>query len=845
MVFTCFRLNEKAYKLTDHSLSVRKDSYYSIYVGLALIVMVNIAGSLYWIGRNIVLLGHDAAGHLERTLEIARLLAQPSLQTLFQTITFHDLRPPVLYILAQPFYWIWGTDPDSAQMVNVVLLALILVLTFDFGQRWANRRVGLLAALLVGLLPMMAAMARLFYLDLLVTALVLINLLALLRSENFTRRRWALLWGVSLGLGMLAKWPYPIHILLPTLFMFWRADFLPRQGMALRKLQVNGRTLALAALGAAGAVALWYLPNRAYIHAEAMVLGDALALIWWGVLSALLYALWRPRSVLSNVWAGALLALLLASLWYAPRIDFMGYLADAAFGSYGGNYQSADPLRLYNYIRYWDYLRINHLGWLATLLLLPIGLWPWIRRSRGWRNARTGSWLLWGSVLSTYLVLSFLSQDGERNLVPMLPILALFLADGLRDYPRRLAIGVGVVWVLVLALQWTLFTFDSLGPFYQRTSNLWASGEFLERPASGITDPVNWIEPDVLQTIGNPTGEAASFGMLVDSRELHRGPFRYLINKDHLNIDLMALTEGDSRGWSDLLANRWVLLKDGDNSHVDSPGYELIGRILAGDPLFDQLYQVVKHYTLASGETVYLYQRTEGPGHPYEYPVVLIDTTGIADAINHSWSEAATLYLSNPDLATWVGIHDLKADEIVIPASAAEVTPTLQALQGTILAATRYDTSEVQGYLHSTSYYAQELNSGEFTFSIFGRPPRPLHELPVQTAWEGIEISALQALSPLYPGEVLAVDMQAAGRTDGALKLSARLVNPAGEVIAQNDKVLSERIRVGLFLPPDAAPGTYTLAAIVYDPNTLASIKDRAGNELATIATLDVQARPQ
>ncbi len=259
--------------------------------------------------------------------------------------------------------------------------------------------------------------------------------------------------------------------------------------MALRKFQVDGRTLAVAALGAAAAVALWYLPNRAYVQAEAMLLGDGLALIWWAVLTALLYALLRPRSVLSNIWSGALLALLLASLWYAPRIDFMGYLADAAFGSYGGNYQSADPLRLYNYVRYWDYLRVNHLGWLATLLLLPIGLWPWIRRSRGWRNARPGSWLLWGSVLSTYLVLSFLSQDGERNLVPMLPILALFLADGLRDYPRRLAIGVGVAWVLVLALQWTLFTFDNLGPFYQRTAILWASGEFLERPASGITTP--------------------------------------------------------------------------------------------------------------------------------------------------------------------------------------------------------------------------------------------------------------------------------------------------------------------------------------------------------------------
>ncbi len=150
----------------------------------------------------------------------------------------------------------------------------------------------------------------------------------------------------------------------------------------------------------------------------------------------------------------------------------------------------------------------------------------------------------------------------------------------------------------------------------------------------------------------------------------------------------------------------------------------------------------------------------------------------------------------------------------------------------------------MQGYLHSTSYYAQELNSGEFTLSIFGRPPRPLRQLPVQATWEGIEITTLQALSPLYPGEVLAVAMQAAGRIDGSLKLSARLVNPAGEVIAQNDKVLSERISLGLFLPPDAVPGAYTLAAIVYDPNTLAAVKDRSGNELATIARLEVQVRP-
>ncbi len=817
------------------------------YLALLAVILFNVVASIYWIRHNIVPLGHDTAGHLERTLDIAHLLAHPSAQTLFQVITFHDLRPPIMYIFAQPFYWLFGYSAQDATFANVALLALILWLTFEFGQRWSNVVVGLFAALLAGLFPMLAAMSRLFYLDNLVAALVLLNLLALLRCEGFTRRKWSLVWGISLGLGMLAKWPYPIHILLPSLYVLWRVDFFQEQWQALRHWQVDWRKLGLALLIATGLVALWYLPNRAYVHQEKMILGDALVPIWLVLLIPLCYALLRPGSRLTNIWASGLLAMTIASLWYAPRIDFMNYLADAAFGSYGGNYQAADPLRLSNYTRYWDYLWVNHLGLLGTVVLVPLGLWPWLARACGWRTARLGSWLLWGSVLSTYLVLSFLSQDGERNLVPMLPIFALFLADGLRSYPRRFAVPLAVIWVLVLATQWTLYTFDSMETFYQHTATLWASGEFLARPASGITDPMNWIEPDVLQRIGNPKDEAASFGMLVDSPELHRGQFRYLINKDHLNIDLMALTENDSKGWSDLLANRWILVKDGDNSHVKEPGAQVVQRVLNGDPLFHLLYKEVKRYPLSTGETAYLYQRTEGPGHPYEYQVILIDTSKIAEIANHSWSKGATLYLSNADLATWVGIHDLKADHIVMPQmDPPALDQLLNNVKGTIIAVTRYDTAAVQAYLRATSYAtAQETTSGEFTISIFGRPARPLQTLPIQSVWDEVKLTQLQALAPLNPGEVLPVELKVTGRVDNSLKLSARLVNGAGQVVAQNDQVLSDHIRFGLFLPPDAPPGPYTLAAVIYDPTNLAPLKDATGNDMATITPIDVQARTQ
>ena len=186
-------------------------------------------------------------------------------------------------------------------------------------------------------------------------------------------------------------------------------------------------------------------------------------------------------------------------------------------------------------------------------------------------------------------------------------------------------------------------------------------------------------------------------------------------------------------------------------------------------------------------------------------------------------------------------------DQIVMPTTdPPALDKLLDAVKGTILAITRYDTAPVQNYLRATSYAtAQSTTSGEFTLSIFGRPTRPLQTLPAKSAWNGIQITQLQALSPIYPGEVLPVEMNVTGQVDGSLKLSARLVDGAGQVVAQNDQELHDHLSFGLFLPPNAPPGPYALAAVIYDPTTLAPLKDATGNDLATITPIDVQARAQ
>lgn len=838
-------------------------------LGLLVVMLVNVGGNLYWLDHNITQIGRDASGHLERTAQIATLLKRITPQTLFQALTYTDYRPPALYLAAQPFYALLGRTMDSAQLTNVVLMAVILTLTYFVAVQIVTPAIALLATAMTAFFPILMGMSRLYYTENFLTTVILLNLLALLKSDGFQQRGWVLLWGVTLGMALLVKWTAPIYILLPTLFVLWAArvpgtDQQPaghreqplisawHAGWRSAVGRAIGWSKLLLAVAFAVVIALVvYLPIRTTI--QEFLLGDWIVVGWVIVWTLFFYSYAQPRTVINNLLTALWLGVALASFWYLPRIDFLTRLNDVAFGTDRGTQEAFDLWRLTNYTRYFLYLGRDHLGLLPALLILPAGLLPWIGRAREWRKAQPGIVLLWSVLLSTYLFLTPLAQATERNLTPILPVLAILLAEALRAYPRWLGVTVGMVWVGVLALQFGLYTFDGARPFQQQTATLWAQSEYLVQPASGVTDPSYWIAPDVFATIlttteqhgGLPNEKPVTLGMLIDSWEIHRGSFRYLIAEQQLPIELMALTESSSRGWSELMQNQWVLLKEGDNSQVAAPGQALLQRLQAGDPLFTQLYQEVKRYPLPNRETAILYYRPLGPLRPQDFPVLLIETTKIADALNAWWQPGATLYMSDVDVATWVGIHDLSADQILIPQSSGENAESLLAdATGMIFAVTRYDTPQVHDYLSATSDYVQGTGDGEFKLALFWRGSQPLTMLPTTADWGDVQITTLRTISPTTTGAVLPVEMDAVGQTDGTRKVSVRLVDGSGAVVAQADTTLTDRMRITLFAPTAKTPGTYTIAAILYDPNTLAPFLDLQQQELVTLTSIQVQEHP-
>jgi 4-amino-4-deoxy-L-arabinose transferase-like glycosyltransferase len=178
-------------------------SRWPVYTALALIVLAAVLGSLYWVNKNIVLVGRDSAGHLEQSIFVARALEKLSPQALFKAITLDDYRPPALYLATQPFYVLFGRAMDVAQLPNIFLLAAIIVLTFVLARRIMGEGLALFAALLFSLLPMAAAMSRFYYMENLLTTALLVALWALLNSQGFARCGWALAWGVALGVALL------------------------------------------------------------------------------------------------------------------------------------------------------------------------------------------------------------------------------------------------------------------------------------------------------------------------------------------------------------------------------------------------------------------------------------------------------------------------------------------------------------------------------------------------------------------------------------------------------------------------------------------------------------------
>lgn len=101
-------------------------------------------------------------------------------------------------------------------------------------------------------------------------------------------------------------------------------------------------------------------------------------------------------------------------------------------------------------------------------------------------------------------------------------------------------------------------------------------------------------------------------------------------------------------------------------------------------------------------------------------------------------------------------------------------------------------------------------------------------------------LTALASLPSAPVGSVLPVELTWEGPLDGTRRLSLRLIAEDGTLVAQVDDGLDTVNRIQLFVPPDAAPGSYGLHLLLYNAETLEPIPAADGQQIVQVASVEV-----
>jgi 4-amino-4-deoxy-L-arabinose transferase-like glycosyltransferase len=821
---------------------------------LALLIAFHLINNWLWRSSNEVVYGFDRMFHQVSSLAHYEVVRESvNLRTLFATLTLSDYYPPLVHMTVILFYKLFGVSMDVAAMANSVYLILFLLAVYDIGRRVGGPWAGLLSAFVVSSFPIVFSMSRYLYIDYTLTALVAVNVALLLRSDRFQRKGYALLYGLSLGLGMLTKWTFIVFTIAPLLVVVGSSSLLPSAWAAVRRSSWSGRRLLAALLGGLALTAIWFLPN--FEATANLTLGYVLVPLSWLVWSGTLYFALSPSSRGANLLAALGVGLSVASSWYLTKINFFGAFWLNAYGKPTG--------RSWGFRGYLGFLYREQLApfFAVILILAVVGLvWSRWRRTRSLREMLVlglEGWILVLWAIVPFIILSIqVSIVHSRYIMPLLPPLAIAIAVWLvRLRPHWARIALTGLVVLGAMFQFSALSYDTLADIQQELPFL-ARGLSIQLPSSGRTDSGYWVAPEVLQYVQDHSRtDPAILGIVVNEHELHSKHFVYLVYEDYPQVQIKELA---TIGWLApvyplLFDVDYLLMSDPPPEYPDNPDNNSLLEELIHSPdhPFHRAFDLVQTYPWPDGRRLLLYERRFG--RPEKTDLTFHEAL-MADLGQHANPEDAVLVLPPEETYTLSSFAEEPFSFYPLPVEPRPLEePDLQSLADLGAEHERLwvvlgNTAQTDpaglatGWLAEHAYQASSTWHGPLQLLLYGPDADVGSEAPSQprdATWQGgIRLLGSRFLEPtLDPGQILRLELQwqATEPIPNRLKVFVHLLNDQGQLVAQRDSepgsgtrptnewAINETIsdRHGLWLPADLADGEYRILLGLYDPETL------------------------
>jgi hypothetical protein len=185
---------------------------------LAVAVLYLIATNLVWISIDTQPPFWDMAYHQSRALHVLDSFAAHGWRAIPLAAKETGNYPPLYYLILSLFYAVFGRAAFAAQLANLPAIVLLAFATHGIAKKFLDPPAAAVAAILAGFFPFMIWISRESLIEYWLVALVAAAMLALLRADASGSRRHWLIFGATCGLGMLAKWTFPIYLWLPAIW---------------------------------------------------------------------------------------------------------------------------------------------------------------------------------------------------------------------------------------------------------------------------------------------------------------------------------------------------------------------------------------------------------------------------------------------------------------------------------------------------------------------------------------------------------------------------------------------------------------------------------------------------
>ncbi len=186
---------------------------------MILLILLHLINNLIWLSLDQTYLLNDAHWHFLFSFRVFDLLRQHAFPWLADISNdYFSFRWHGVFVgyLTAPFYFIFGSTQNSGVMVSSSIFLTILILSiYGVGKVLFDKRVGLLAAFLISMYPLIFNHMRVYMLDLPLASMVVLAIFLLLKSVSFTNKKYSFLFAFASGCGLLIKFNFALFILGP------------------------------------------------------------------------------------------------------------------------------------------------------------------------------------------------------------------------------------------------------------------------------------------------------------------------------------------------------------------------------------------------------------------------------------------------------------------------------------------------------------------------------------------------------------------------------------------------------------------------------------------------------